>query len=380
MDAQTISDAGFNDDELARFMADGQSQITQDEPPLPAAASVTQSGDLWLLGAHRLLCGDSTKAEDVTRLMDGLRARLFATDPPYLVGYDGTNHPQSFTGGASKDWSETYGTSWDDADSNSELYDGFLAAAVAHALDDSAAWYCWYASRRHTLLEQAWIRHGAFAHCQIIWAKNRPVLTRTWYMWQHEPCLMGWKKGCKPERGPEASPASTVWQIDTIPSGEDRPEHPTPKPLEVFAIPMRQHTRTGEVCYEPFSGSGTQIIAAEQLGRRCLALEISPVYADVSVRRWQTLTGQPARLDGDGRTWAEIAAERGVTLDQKGKPCPLAPSTRAISPDAPSSRKPATARTTPRKSVKSSKPGPGGPRKGRRTAEATGLDGASSGA
>jgi len=371
MDAQTISDAGFDDDELARFMADGQAQTTQDEPPPPAAARVTQSGDLWLLGAHRLLCGDSTNSEDITRLMDGLRARLFATDPPYLVGYDGTNHPQSFTGGANKDWSESYGTTWDDADENSQLYDGFIGTAVAHALADNTAWYCWHASRRQAMLEAAWVKHGAFVHCQIIWAKNRPVLTRTWYMWQHEPCLMGWKKGCKPDKAPEATSTSTVWEIDTIPNGEERPDHPTPKPIDVFAIPMRQHTRPGDICYEPFSGSGTQIIAAEQLARRCFAVEISPLYVDVAVRRWQKLTGQPARLDKDGRTWEEIATERGLCLDAEGCPCPARPNAPASSPAAPSSPKPVSAKTTSKKSSKSSTTEHGAPRKARPTRAAT---------
>lgn len=379
MDADTIADAGFDDKELAEFMGAGQASLAQDEPPEPVACAVARIGDLWTLGAHRLLCGDSTQTEDVTRLMDGSRARLFATDPPYLVGYDGTNHPQSFTGGANKDWSDSYGTTWDDADENSQLYDGFLGAAVAHALQDDTAWYCWHASKRQAMLEAAWNKHGAFVHCQIIWAKNRPVLTRTWYMWQHEPCLMGWKKGCKPDKAPEATPTATVWEIDTIPNGEERPDHPTPKPIEVFAIPMRQHTRPGDVCYEPFSGSGTQIVAAEQLGRRCFSIEISPVYVDVAVRRWQKLTGQAARLDGDGRTWAEIAADRGLSLDTEGRPCPARPNARANGQAARSSRKPASAKTTPKKSGKSRKPGPGEQPKARRTRAGTGLDGASSG-
>jgi DNA modification methylase len=177
---------------------------------------------------------------------------------------------------------------WDDADANTDLYDTFIAVAVEHAIAQNAAWYCWHASRRQAMLESAWNRHGAFVHCQIIWAKNRPVLTRTWYAWQHQPCLMGWLQGHKPPRA-ERDVLSTVWHIDTIPNGAERPEHPTPKPLEVFEIPMRQHTRggtPGDVCYEPFAGSGTQIIAAENLGRRCFALEVSPHYCDLIVRRW----------------------------------------------------------------------------------------------
>lgn len=281
-----------------------------------AGPPVTQPGDLIVLGTdpvcqHRLLCGDSTSAADVRCLMNGERAQLFATDPPYLVNYDGTNHPKKRTridirktsattpesrrrtSGGNKDWSGTYGTSWDDADANPELYDRFIAAAVAEAVDPHAAWYCWHASKRQAMLEEAWIKHGAFVHCQIIWAKNRGILTRAWYLWAHEPCLMGWMQGNKPKRV-DTAVLSTVWNIPTLANGPERPDHPTPKPLELFEIPMRQHTHRGEVCYEPFAGSGTQIIAAERLGRRCFAMEVSPVYCDLIVRRFIAYAGESA--------------------------------------------------------------------------------------
>ncbi len=271
------------------------------------------------VGGHRLLCGDATDPVDVKRLMGDARATLFATDPPYLVGYDGTNHPQSFTGGGNKDWSGTYGATWDDADGNLDLYDKFVGVAIAEALAENAAWYCWHASRRQAMLEQVWIKHGAFVHCQIVWGKNRPVLTRSWFMWQHEPCLMGWIKGKKPPKGPEATPASTLWMIDTIPNGDERPDHPTPKPLEVFAIPMRQHVVRGGICYEPFCGSGSQIIAAEQLGRRCFALEIEPRYVDVALLRWAKLTGQQPVLEETGQTFEQVtrvrSKERGPSVE-----------------------------------------------------------------
>lgn len=276
---------------------------------------VTKPGEVIELGPHRLLCGDATDPEQVRTLMNGERAVLFATDPPYLVGYDGTNHPGAKRKGRTKkpqkrtaepsganavrtaegrkDWSGTYGVSWDDADAQPELYQRFIAAAVAEALDGRAAWYCWYASRHHAMLEEAWRAHGAFVHCQIIWVKNKGVPTRTWYLWQHEPCLMGWRQGQMPERVQQKR-FSTVWEFDTIPNGADRPDHPTPKPLEVFEIPMRQHTRQGGLCYEPFAGSGTQLIAAERLQRRCFAMEISPVYCDLIVRRYLAFAGENA--------------------------------------------------------------------------------------
>lgn len=305
-DADLQADSGFAAGELEALLgASGGTSLQPDEVPEPPKIPVSRRGDLWVLGNQRLLCGDCTIQADVVKLMNGRRAVLFATDPPYLVDYDGTNHPQSFSNGKNKDWSDTYGKSWDDADGNSDLYERFIDAAVAHAIAPEAAWYCWHASRRQAMLEAAWIRAGAKVHCQIIWAKNRPVLTRTWYMWQHEPCLFGWVK--KPKRA-EKDILSTVWSIDTIPNGDERPDHPTPKPLETFAIPMRQHTEAGDVCYEPFSGSGTQIIVAEQLGRRCCAMEIEPRYVDVAVMRWQTLTGKAARLE-NGRTFDQLRAK-----------------------------------------------------------------------
>ena len=253
--------------------------------------AITQSGELIELGHHRLLCGDATSADDVRGLMDGRRAILFATDPPYLVDYDGTNHPaKRGHRDKNKDWSDTYGITWDDADANPFLYEDFCRVAVAEAIKTNAAWYCWHASRRQAMVEGVWKRFGAFVHQQIIWVKDRQILGRSWYSWQHEPCFFGWVRPNKPPRVSDDYP-STIWQIPTVRAGQST-EHPTSKPVEVFAIPMRQHTRRGAICYEPFCGSGSQLIAAEKLGRRCYALEISPHYCDVIVRRWIAFVGE----------------------------------------------------------------------------------------
>lgn len=273
--------------------------------------TVTKPGDLIVLGndprlQHVLLCGDCTKPADVQRLMGDHRAILFATDPPYLVDYDGTNHPgkKRAPSKKNKDWSGSYGVTWDDAKANADLYQQFIATAVEHAIATNAAWYCWHASRRQAMLEAEWKAAGAFVHQQIIWAKNRAILTRSHYGWQHEPCFYGWLEGNRPPRNKDAPNASSVWQIDTIASGEDRPDHPTPKPLEVFEIPMLQHTRAGEICYEPFAGSGTQIIAAQKLKRRCRAIEISPVYCDLIVRRFIAFSGRGAVTPEVARKYA----------------------------------------------------------------------------
>jgi hypothetical protein len=168
----------------------------------------TKSGQLWRIGKHRLLCGDSTKAEDVVRLMDGERAVLFATDPPYAVAYSGNSRPQSWgnKGAANRNkyWSNEYleANSADIANTEEagvELYRGFVKTAIEYAITRNAAWYCWHASRRHSMVERIWTEFGAFAHQQIIWVKSRPILTYSVYLWQHEPCLFG----CLEARGPK---------------------------------------------------------------------------------------------------------------------------------------------------------------------------------
>lgn len=270
---------------------------------------ITRTGDLIELGSHRLLCGDCTRADEVRRLMAGDRAILFATDPPYLVNYDGTNHPTARHKkrpgkDKNKDWSSSYGITWDDAAANPDLYENFIRVAVDEAILPNAAWYCWHASRRQAMVEASWTKAGAFVHQQIVWVKDRPILNRSWFSWQHEPCFFGWVSPHKPPRRARNYP-STIWQIPTVRAGS-KTDHPTSKPLEVFEIPMRQHTLPGEICYEPFAGSGSQLIAAERLGRRCFAVEISPRYCDVVIRRFIAYAGEK-------KVSSEIASRYRVT-------------------------------------------------------------------
>jgi DNA modification methylase len=232
----------------------------------------------------------------VEKVMGGERAILFATDPPYLVDYDGMNHPHAFgKKDKNKNWSASYGdVNWDESGKNDELYDRFIATAIDVAITKDAAWYCWHASRRQAMLEAVWNKYGAFVHQQIIWVKDRPILTRSWYMWQHEPCFFGWIKGNQPPRVSDDYPKS-VWSIATIAPGTET-LHPTSKPVECFSIPMIQHTHKGDVCYEPFCGSGTQIIAGEQLGRRVYACELNPAYVALTLERFYRTTGlEPSR-------------------------------------------------------------------------------------
>ncbi|OFW00076.1 MAG: hypothetical protein A3F68_05160 [Acidobacteria bacterium RIFCSPLOWO2_12_FULL_54_10] len=300
LDEYDLALTGFSEKELEELLGTGAPMVAP-EPQIERADELqqkwkTERGQLWLIGEHRLLCGDSTVEADVTRLMNGKKAVLFATDPPYLVDYDGTNHPHKWTAThgrqhpGDKNWSDKY-SDVDSPELGEKLYDAFVGLAVRGAITENAAWYCWHASRKQALLEAVWEKHGAFVHQQIIWVKDRPILTRSWYMWQHEPCFFGWRKGKKPKRVAEDYPPS-VWQFPTQAPGETT-DHPTQKPVELFAIPMRQHTDKGDICYEPFSGSGTQLVAAQILGRMCYAMELSPPFVAVALERMAEMGLEP---------------------------------------------------------------------------------------
>ena len=320
-----LSLTGFDPEELVRL--DGIGKTDSESVPLVPADPVSVAGDLWILGNHRLLCGSSTNREDVGRLMAGERAALFATDPPYLVDYTGMNHPSKYgeaKASKNKDWSDTY-HEWDSsAGDGRQFYLDFYRVAVDLAVSKRAAWYCWHASRHQAMVESVWNEVGAFVHQQLIWSKSRPVLNYSVYMCAHEPCLFGWIKGSKPpvekkaERlGQVEKYPTTIWNV---PSSEVTcTEHPTSKPSRLFAIPMELHTEPGDICFEPFSGSGSQMIAAEQLSRRCYGVEQSPQYVDVAVRRWEDFTGLRATFDGSAETFAAIAARRGKGVHANSK-------------------------------------------------------------
>ena len=309
---------------------DAGGKVQQDDPPDPLPAAVSRPGDLWILptphpphslppipiptthagldpGAdaqsaqvrtgHRLLCGDATSAADVALVMDGSKAALCATDPPYLVDYTGErpDHDGGNTGG--KDWSGTY-REVDIADAQA-FFRGLFTHMIP-VLSPHAAIYCWHAHKRQRLIAAVWEELGILDHQQIVWVKPTAVFGRVFWHFRHEPCMMGWIKGSIPPHDGEHG-LNSVWEVDW--EGKARVvgnQHPTQKPVELFARPIRRHTRPGEVCYEPFSGSGTQIVACEQLGRTCCALEIQPVFVDVALRRWQNLTGREAVLAREG--------------------------------------------------------------------------------
>ncbi len=288
--------------------AEKTGKIFDDDVPEPPKKTITKTGDLWQLGDHRLLCGDSTIEADVRRLMGGKKASLFATDPPYCVDYTGKDRP-----GGGKDWSDKFHET--DIKDPAAFIKAFYVAGLKYIRPNTAL-YLWHASRRRKDVEKVCAELGILIHQQIIWVKPCVVMSYLFYCWRHEPCLLMWVKGKNPQYKSSAKSIGTVWPVGYIKTGDPttpeyysdvweldydgkkRPtgiEHPTVKPVEVFAIPMRVHTKPGDICYEPFSGSGTQIIAAEKLSRRCFAMEMEPFFCDVAVERWQQWTGKKAK-------------------------------------------------------------------------------------
>lgn len=276
---------------------------------------ISQRGDIWLLDKHRLMCGDSTNADDVCRLMNGKKAALFATDPPYLVDYNCDNSPVTDT-----DYSKRYrsirnreksvesaNVTWD-KEENDKLYSKFIDTSISHAIMPNAAWYCWHAGKKQGMLEDEWSRVNVIVHQQIIWVKTRAALTYSHYMWQHEPCLFGWIKNNKPPRVSKKY-LSTVWHCESV--GKDIARlYPTSKPIKLFATPMEQHLSPDDICYEPFSGSGSQIIAGETMNRAVYAMEIEPKYVDATIRRWQLKSNKQAILEETGHTLVETIVAR----------------------------------------------------------------------
>ncbi|TWU03049.1 Modification methylase DpnIIB [Symmachiella macrocystis] len=279
---------GFSEDELAKWSGGEVKEGLTDPDDVPEVPDepITKPGDLWLLGSHRLFCGDSTSIEDTLRVMDGEKAALVATDPPYLVDYTGDRPNES-----GKDWSDTYR----EIDiSDADAFFTQLFTCVLGVVAPKAAIYCWHAHKRCGVIQRTWDQLGILDNQQIIWVKPTPVFGRVYWHFRHEPCMLGWVRGSQPDHDGRHE-VDSVWNVDW--EGKARVvgnKHPTQKPVELFARPMRKHTRAGDVCFEPFSGSGSQILAAEQLGRRCFAMEIAPTFVDVAVERWEQFTGQKA--------------------------------------------------------------------------------------
>ena len=285
---------------LAELDATPEGSTDADEVPPVHAEAITKPGDVWLLGKHRIMCWDSTDAGSVALLMNGEKAHLMQTDPPYGIDY---NNSERVNPGVAKPRVAKPRVANDDI--TGEELQAFLEAMIRAALpnlDPHAAFYLW-----HPMLTQGTFFAAADAadiliHRQIIWAKPSLLLGRGDYHWQHELCFYGWVRGNRPPFYGRRN-QTTLWPMGK----ETSKEHPTAKPVDLWKPPIENHTKPGEIMFEPFSGSGSQIIAAEQTGRRCYAMELSPQYVDVAVRRWQQYTGKQAVHAVTGKSFDDTA-------------------------------------------------------------------------
>lgn len=297
-----LSLLGFSD--LDALLADKTQGMTDpDDVPDVPVIPVSVKGDLWVCGNHRLICGDSTVATDVERLLGSVKPHLMVTDPPYGVEYD---------------------ASWRDDKAGKDGSSGTAKGKVLN--DDRADWrdawalfpgdvaYVWHAGLRAREVVESLEASGFSMRAQIIWAKSQLAMSRGHYHFQHEPCWYAVRKSATGHWNGDRK-QTTLWQIDKPRKSETG--HSTQKPVECMRRPIVNNSSPGQAVYEPFCGSGTTMIAAEMEGRHAYCIELSEAYCDVIVKRWQAFTGQPATLEGDGRTFAELTDERAPTSERQ---------------------------------------------------------------
>lgn len=311
-----LVELGFSVPQIAEYTAakpvDGVDP--NEAPPLPKTPT-SREGDVWILGRHRLLCGDSTRAADVARALGRDKPNLMVVDPPYGVNYDPNwrqeakltkGHPRA-TGVVANDHQADWNQAW-------RLFPGNVA-------------YVWHGALHCGVVERSLQECGFQMRAQIVWVKTHPVVNRGHYHWQHESAFFAVRDGAKDEWRylPEHAVAgyavregetagwqgdrkqSTVWVIENI---KNETGHGTQKPLDCMRRPILNNSKPGDAVYDPFVGSGTTIIAAEMSARRAIAIEIMPGYVDVCVERWQKLMGDKATLDADGRTFEAVQQQR----------------------------------------------------------------------
>jgi DNA modification methylase len=288
---------GFEDEELARLLAaqDATEGLTDEDavPELPQMP-ITIPGDLWILGEHRVLCGDATISADVERLMAGQAADLVVSDPPYNVSYQGYTEDRLTIRGDSM---------------TAEQFQQFLLntfSSYHRIVKPGASIYICHSSSWQREFQNAMETAGFKVRCQIIWAKNTFAWGFGRYKFQHEPIFYAHVAGQKdPWYGDKSQ--STLWQ-------EKKPAanriHPTAKPVELIERALINSSKAGDLVADLFGGSGSTLIGCERRGRKARLMEIDPQYADCIVRRWQEYCGKHAVLDRDGRTFEAIAQER----------------------------------------------------------------------
>lgn len=270
---------GFSADELNDMLAVKEEGLTdEDAVPTPPEEPITKPGDIWILGKHRLMCGDSTSIDHLERLCDGQAVDMWLTDPPYNVAYEGGT-----------------GLTIQNDDMGDEQFRQFLRDAYTAAdtvMKPGAVFYIWHADSEGYNFRGAARDAGWTVRQCLIWKKSSLVMGRQDYHWKHEPCLYGWKEG-----------AGHLWAADrkqTTILEFDKParngEHPTMKPVALFEYQMLNNTKGGDIVLDSFGGSGTTLIAAEKNGRYARLMELDPKYCDVIVKRWEEFTGKKAHL------------------------------------------------------------------------------------
>jgi DNA modification methylase len=293
-----LSLTGFGDEELAGlFNIRGTGLTDPDQVPEVEEVAISRPSDCWLLGRHRLVCGDSTNPAHVAAALAGVVPHLMVTDPPYGVEYKpewrsklGAPAASLATGDVLNDHRADWREAWD-------LFPGDVA-------------YVWHAALRSGEVLASLEASGFVLRSQIIWDKTRLIISQGDYHWQHEPCAYAVRKG-KTGHWAGDRKQTTVW---AIPHRRSESGHSTEKPVECMRRPIENNSSPGQAVYDPFCGSGTTIIAAEMTGRACHAIELNPAHVDVAVRRWQDFTGKDAVLDGAGQPFEDIATERSASI------------------------------------------------------------------
>ena len=394
---EDVAAIGFTAKELDELAIENR-PITEDEVPLPPDEATTRPGDLWILGAHRLLCGDSSDRAAVDRLLGGAKVQLVNTDPPYNVKVEPRSNNAIAAGLSSSQRRDASAGDQQSADlhrypekskathkklrpkdrplANDFVTDEAFAVMLlawfgnaAHALVPGGGFYIWGGYANVANYPPALVASGLYFSQAIIWDKQHPVLTRKDYMGAHEWCFYGWREG-GPHRFFGPANASDLWAIKKV--NPNAMVHLTEKPVELAARAIQNSSRPGERVLDLFGGSGSTLVACEQTGRSACLMELDPLYCDVIIERWQKLTGQTASLDG--AAWATVGQRRKASPSKE----PACPASRQDPVSTPAAEPSAAASDTAPATPSSTNPSRGKPRRKAPRPAGTARAGASS--
>ena len=291
---------GFDPDFLANLLIDGTEGLTDpDDVPETPDDPISVEGDVWIMGNHRIICGDSTSADVSANLLGSVKPHLMVTDPPYGVEYDPGWHVEAAKKGQIKGAGRRGDVGLVENDNRADWTE-------AYALFPGTVAYIWHASIFGAVVQAGLAGCGFDIRSQIVWAKASFAIGRGNYHWQHETCWYAVKKGQNASWHGDRS-QSTIWKLEKKTSDTG---HSTQKPVECMKRPIENNSSPGQAVYEPFSGSGTTIIAGEMTGRHIYAIELNPAYVDVAVKRWQEFTGQDAVHETTKQTFNEMSNDR----------------------------------------------------------------------